>query len=88
MWSKEIRVLYSNTDLPAITLNFTENENTLTTYACSFLTSSHFFDYALSQFYLYEIVTDYGLTLCNLTYPENNTFTDLYIRDFYLNNLP
>ena len=35
-----------------------------------------------------EIVTDYGMTYCSATYPINNSFTDLYIKDFYLANLP
>jgi len=78
----------NNAELSEITLNFTDGEYTFSTYACSFLISPHFFDYTLSQFYLYEIGTNYGLTLCSPTYPENNTFTDLYINDFYLNNLP
>lgn len=76
----------NSTELPEIPLNF--NPEVFSSEACSYLTGGNYFDYNLSQFYLYSIGTNYGLTQCNPTYPENNTFTDLYIRDFYLNNLP
>ena len=76
----------NNTELHEIPLNF--YVDVFSSEACSYLTGGNYFDYNLSQFYLYSIGTNYGLTLCNPTYPENNIFTDLYIRDFYLTNMP
>ncbi len=78
----------NNEELSLIPLNFTYSENGLSTSACSNLIGFYFFDYSLSTFHLYEIGTNFGLTLCNPSIPENNTFTDLYIRNFYLDSLP
>lgn len=75
-----------NTELTEISLNF--YVEVFSSEACSYVTGGNYFDYNLSQFYLYSIGSNYGLTLCNPAYPENNTFTDLYIYDFYLDNLP
>ncbi len=72
-----------------IRLYISEGSDGFSTDVCSgFEGYSPFFDLINSTFYIYESATNYGMSICDPAYPENNTFTDLYIRDFYLNNLP
>jgi len=73
----------NNTELSEIILNF--NIEIFSTSACYYVDGGNYFDYTLSQFYLYE--TGVTLSTCGSAYPENNTFSDLYIIGFYLNSL-
>jgi hypothetical protein len=74
----------NNTELSEITLNFNDSGNSLSTNSCSFLIAPHFFDFTLSQFYLYE--PGASLSACGI--PSNNVFDNLYTNEFYLGNLP
>jgi len=78
----------NNSEIINIRLSINEGNGGFFTSVCSFFESTPFFDLINSTFYMYESATDYGMTTCSPTYPENNTFTDLYISDFYLDNLP
>lgn len=78
----------SNNEILNISLSINEGDGEFFTNVCSFIVGSAHFDYDNSAFYMYEIATDYGMTLCSPTYPINNSFTDLYIKNFLLDNLP
>ena len=77
-----------NSEISSVVLSLHSGESGFGTSVCSYLIGNPYFDSSNASFYVYDVITTCWMDSCSPEYPENNAFTELYIEEFYLNNLP